>query len=137
MKGVAIVLAAVTALAAGCGGGGGGPAATGRLVGKLSRVGVSLSGGTVVATARVSEGGVAGRRLTLKWGLVDAVAGRASQEERVAARYTTTRTVVTRDETVRFRRPLVPGDYLIHFVLYKPDGSWLDSADTDEFNIGP
>ena len=28
-----------------------------------------------------------------------------------------------------------PTDYLVHFVLYAPDGSYLDSSDTDVFTV--
>ena len=96
---------------------------------------VELQGKTVVATAHVRVGGVAGKHVTLTYGVVDAVAGRVSQQARVVARYTTTGNVVQHDETVRFPRPAVATFYLVHFALAAPRVGFLDSADTDEFEV--
>jgi hypothetical protein len=85
---------------------------------------------------KVTEGGHPGAHLTLRYGLVDAVSGtRASQDEVLAARYTTTGSVSSKDVTIRFRKPNVPTDYLIHFVLYGPDGSYLASSDSPVFTV--
>ena len=92
--------------------------------------------GSIVGTVKVTEGGKAGEHLSLHYGLVDAVSGvRASQDEQLAAKYTTTASVTTKDVTVRFKKPDTPTDYLLHFVLYGADGSYLASADSDVFTV--
>src|SRR5436190_9391723 len=101
---------------AGCGGGsssgsGGGAPASG-LVADVGKVGVDDSGKQVVATADLKTGGKPGEHLELKWGLVDAVAGRESEEEKVAAKVTTTPKVEKRTVTIRFPRPTIPTTYL-------------------------
>jgi hypothetical protein len=129
------LLAAVGVLSA-CGGGGGGASGGGggaNLTADVSKAEAEVVGDKVVASARVRVGGVPGRKLVFEWGLVDAEQGRESQEERVVARYVTTRKVVTHDETIRVPRPDVSTPYLIHFVLYAPDGTYLDSEDTHDF----
>jgi hypothetical protein len=74
--------------------------------------------------------------VTLRYGLVDAVSGtRASEEEELAARYVTTSAVKKVTETVTIPKP-TPTDYIVHFVLYGPDGSYLDSSDSDVFTVG-
>jgi hypothetical protein len=60
---------------------------------------------------------------------------RASQEEELAGKYTTTTAVNTFGVTIRFAKPDTPTDYLLHFVLYGPDGSYLASADSDVFSV--
>jgi hypothetical protein len=93
-------------------------------------------GASIVGTVKVTEGGKPGEHLTLRYGLVDAVSGvRASQEERLAAKYTTASSVESKDVTVRFAKPGTPTDYLMHFVLYGPDGSYLASSDSDVFSV--
>jgi hypothetical protein len=110
-------------------------ASGGTLVTDVSHAKVDASGNPVVATVTVKVGGKAGEHLVLHWGLVDAVSGvRASDQEEVAARYTTTRSVETHEVTIKFKRP-VPTDYLVHFSLDAPDGSFLSSADSDVFTI--
>ena len=95
-----------------------------------------VEGSSIVGTVKVTEGGHPGARLSLRYGLVDAVSGtRASQDEVLAARYTTTGKVVSKDVTIRFRKPNVPTDYLLHFVLYGPDGSYLASSDSPVFTV--
>jgi hypothetical protein len=37
--------------------------------------------------------------------------------------------------TISFKLP-VPTDYLVHFALYAPDGSYLSSSDSDVFTVG-
>jgi hypothetical protein len=138
-------IAAVAALAlplAACGGGGsgssgssGGGGGDGSLVGDVGHVDVKLEGKTVVATAKIKVGGVPGKHVTLTYNVVDAVAGRVSQEDRVVKRYTTTNKVVSDDVTVRFPRPAVATTYLVHFAMAAPGVGYIDSADTDEFEV--
>jgi hypothetical protein len=135
-----IVLCALLALVAGCGGSGSssgsqGSSAGGNLVTKVEHASATVEGKSIVGTVKVTEGGKAGERLTLRWGLVDAVSGvRASESERLAAKYTTTTSVDSHDVTIRFARP-TPTDYLIHFALYGPDGTYLASSDSDVFTV--
>jgi hypothetical protein len=139
-----IVLAALTVLAAGCGSSGGSNASSstttqaaggGSLVTKVEKATASVQGKSVVSTVKVTEGGKPGERLTLRWGLVDAVSGvRASESERLAAKYTTTSSVESHDVTIHFAKP-TPTDYLIHFALYGSDGSYLASTDSDVFTV--
>lgn len=126
-----VLLLVPVALAAGCGGNGGSkstdgsapPPASGRLVTKVESASAKVEGSSIVGSVKVSEGGKPGQRLTLRYGLVDAVSGvRASQEEKLAATYTTTASVDTKAVTIRFARQDTPTDYLLHFVLYGPDG---------------
>ncbi len=132
----------VLAFVAGCGGSGGSkgtssqaPSGGGHLVTRVQHASAKVDGGTVVGTVKVTEGGKPGQHLTLRYGLVDAVSGvRASESERLAAKYTTTSSVDTKEVTVRFPKP-TPTDYLIHFALYGPDGSYLASSDTDVFTV--
>jgi hypothetical protein len=138
-----VFLLAVVIAVAGCGGGSGskssGATATGTpgtLVTKVEHASAKVEGASIVGTVKVTEGGNAGEHLVLRYGLVDAVSGvRASQEERLAARYTTTSSVAAKDVTVRFPKPDTPTDYLMHFVLYGPDGSYLASSDSDVFTV--
>ena len=51
------------------------------------------------------------------------------------ARYTTTAAVSRKDVSIRFRKPDTPTDYLLHFVLYGPDGSYLASSDSPVFTV--
>jgi hypothetical protein len=137
-----ITLVTLLVLAAGCGGGGskGGsgpqaPAAGGNLVTKVEHASATVQGTSVVGTVKVTEGGKPGEHLTLRWGLVDAVSGvRASESELLAAKYTTTASVDSHDVTIRFAKP-TPTDYLIHFALYGPGGSYLTSTDSAVFTV--
>ena len=107
----------------------------GSLVTKVQHASATVEGKSVVATVKVTEGGKPGEHLVLRWGLVDAVSGvRASESEVVAAKYTTTASVDTKNVTVRFPKP-TPTDYLVHFALYATDGSYLASSDTDVFTV--
>jgi hypothetical protein len=140
------LLIVLAVAAAGCGGGkttgssgnagettGG---ASGTLVAKVEHASASVQGGSIVGTAKVTEGGRAGQKLVLRYGLVDAVSGvRASQEEELAAKYTTSRSVDSKDVSIRFPKPDAATDYLLHFVLYGPDGSYLASSDSDVFTV--
>lgn len=142
MRFVPICALALALVAAGCGGSsgskssGGAPAASsGSLVTKVEHASAKVEGASVVATVKVTEGGKADEHLTLRWGLVDAVSGvRASESEVLAAKYTTTASVTSHDVTVHFAKP-TPTDYLIHFALYGPDGSYLTSTDSDVFTV--
>jgi hypothetical protein len=136
-------LIALLVVAAGCGSGGSSsangtqqaPSGGNKLVTKVAHAAAKVEGKSVVGTVQVTEGGHPGEHLTLRWGLVDAVSGvRASESEVLAAKYTTTSSVDSKDVTVRFAKP-TPTDYLIHFALYGPDGSYLASADSDVFTV--
>lgn len=134
-------LVALIACVAGCGGGGSnatgtqGSGASGNLVTKVEHASATVEGKSVVGTVKVTEGGRPGEHLTLRWGLVDAVSGvRASESERLAAKYTSTSAVDSHEVTIRFAKP-TPTDYLIHFALYGPDGSYLASSDSDVFTV--
>jgi hypothetical protein len=132
----AIVLLVTAATGCGAGGtGGGAPRAT-KLVAKVQHTTAKVEGGSIVATAKVTEGGKPGEHLALRYGLVDAVSGvRASEEERLAASYTTTSTVSSKEVSIRFPKPDTPTDYLLHVALYGPDGSYLASSDSDVFTV--
>jgi hypothetical protein len=138
-----LLAACVLVAAAGCGGAGGSSsggtgsgAGAGSLVAKVEHADAKVEGPSIVGTVKITEGGTAGRRLTLRYGLVDAVSGtRASQDERLVARYTTTTSVTNKDVTIKFAKPSTPTDYLLHFVLYGPDGSYLDSSDSQVFTV--
>ena len=143
VKGRVVLLFAVAAALAGCGGGGssssssssgGGNGAS--LVAKVEHADAKVDGGSVVGSVQVTEGGKAGQRLALRYGLVDAVSGtRASQDEKLITRYTTTADVAKKDVNIKFAKPDTPTDYLVHFVLYGPDGSYLASSDSPVFTV--
>jgi len=138
-----VVLFVLVLAASACGGAknagsGGGSSSGGKsgLVASVSQAKVSVEGTNEVASAKVSVGGVAGKHPTLSWGLVDALEGNQSQEERVLRRYVTTRKVVTRVESVKIPLSRAVSPLLVHFVVYAPDGSYLASADTPDFGQG-
>jgi hypothetical protein len=106
------------------------------LVADVSHPKVETRGDMIVASAQVRLGGVAGKHVTLDWGLVDALQGNESQEERVVKRYVTTRKVITGTESIRIPVRIATSPLLVHFVLYAPDGTYLDSVDTDDFGKG-
>jgi hypothetical protein len=134
-----VLLLALVLVAAGCGSkssSGAPAAASGTLVTKVEHASAKVDGASIVGTVKVTEGGKPGQHLSLRYGLVDAVSGvRASQEERLAAKYKTTVSIGSKDVTVRFPKPDTPTDYLMHFVLYGPDGSYLASSDSDVFSV--
>jgi hypothetical protein len=138
---VLLPIGALALLLAGCGGKGGNSSSaaqgsSAQLVTKVEHAAAKVEGGSVVGTVKVTEGGKAGEHLSLRYGLVDAVSGvRASQDEQLAAKYVTTASVAKKDVTVRFPKPETPTDYLMHFVLYGPDGSYLASSDSDVFSV--
>jgi hypothetical protein len=113
----------------------GGQAGSG-LVATVSDAKVSVQGRNEVASAKVSVGGVAGKHVTLKWGLVDALQGNQSQEERLVRSYVTTKKVVTDVESVKIPLSVAVSPLLVHFVIYAPDGSYLASDDTPDFGKG-
>jgi hypothetical protein len=106
------------------------------LVADVSHPKVETRGDTIIASAQVRLGGVAGKHVTLDWGLVDALQGNESQQERVVKRYVTTRKVTTDTESVRIPVRVATSPLLVHFVLYAPDGTYLDSVDTEDFGKG-
>jgi hypothetical protein len=138
----AFVIVLVLAVA-GCGGSGGSKSSGGTstsastsLVTKVEHASAKVEGASIVGTVNVTEGGRPGEHLSLRYGLIDAISGvRASQDERLAAKYTTTASVEQKDITVRFAKPDTPTDYLMHFVLYGSDGSYLASSDSDVFSV--
>lgn len=134
------MLLAVAVVLAGCGGGGGSgkpkPAPLGRLVTKVSSAKITLSGKTMDGSVKVTAGGKPGERLSLAWGLVDAITGlRASQGERTFAHIRTTPDVVTKTYTFSVKKPTTPTDYIVHFALYAPDGQYLSSKDSSIFTV--
>jgi hypothetical protein len=138
-----IPIAAAVALLAGCGSSGsssssdtsGGGGSSSSLTAQVRSAHGEVQGNKVVASSDVKVGGKPGTRLTLKWNLVDAVSGvRASEEDEIAKRFVTTANV--KDETVNVTGKLpVPTDYIVHFALYAPDGSYLSSADSKVFTV--
>lgn len=139
-----ITLAALLVLAvAACGsngrGGdaGGGSSGNGKgaggLTAKVAKARVTVANGTAVATTRITIGGVAGKHVTLQWGLVDALQGGESKAEVVLHRYTSTLAVKQYPAVVRIKMKTIYDPSLIHFVLYGPDGSFLSSSDTADF----
>jgi hypothetical protein len=142
-----IPIAAAAALLAGCGSSGssgssdnsggssGGGSSSSSLTAQVKNAKGEVQGNKVVASSDVKVGGKPGTHLTLKWNLVDAVSGvRASEEDEIAKRFVTTADV--KDETVNVTSKLpVPTDYIVHFALYAPDGSYLSSADSKVFTV--
>ena len=125
------------AVVAGCGGAknatSGGSSKHGGLVAGVSDAKADAGTTDVTASAKIEVGGVAGKKVTLEWGLVDALEGNQSQEERVLHRYVTTARVVTDTQSVKIPLSQVHTPLLVHFVLYGPDGSYLASDDTNDF----
>ncbi len=116
---------------------GGGSSGSGKGAGglnaKVAKAHVTITNGTAVATTTVTIGGVAGKHVTLEWGLIDALQGGESQAEIVLRRYTTTRAVHQFPAVVRIAMKTIYNPSLVHFVLYGPDGSFLSSSDTADF----
>ena len=138
-----VLVAALAITAAGCGSSGSNSTNasgdTGKtstsLVAKVTDAKAQVEGKKVVASAKVEQGGKPGEHLELKWGLVDAISGvRASKQDEVAAKYVTTSEVKDETATISFKLP-VPTDYLVHFALYAPDGTYLSSSDSDVFTV--
>ena len=97
---------------------------------------MAVDGSDEVASAKISVGGVAGRKLTLQWGLVDALQGNESQDEIVLHRYVTTKNVASGVQSVRIPLSRANTPLLVHFVLYDTDGAYLASDDTPQFGKG-
>jgi hypothetical protein len=117
---------------AGGGSSGSGKGANG-LIAKVAKAHVKVTKGTAVATTTINIGGVAGKHVTLEWGLIDALQGGESQPEVVLHRYVTTTAVKSHPAVVHIKMSTIYNPSLIHFVLYGPDGSFLSSSDTDDF----
>jgi hypothetical protein len=132
-----VTLVSIVAVLSGCGGSStssnGGAKTSSTLVTKVSDAKEDVHGKLVTASVKVEAGGKPGAKLLLRIGLVDAVSGvRASQGERVIATIKTTPEVMTKTYSSTFN-PKVPTDYIIHFALSMPDGTYLAGADTDVF----
>jgi hypothetical protein len=142
-RSIALAAVAVLALvASGCGGSNSSSGSSGGSGGSSSSVTARVSSakgkiekGEIVGSIKVKlGGGTPGKHYTLQWGVIDAVSGvRASDEELVAARYTTTPKVESHDVTVEQKVPGGTTAYLVHFVLNGPDGSYVSSADSSVF----
>jgi hypothetical protein len=138
LLGAAVVLAVAACGSNGRGGdAGGGSSGSGKgeggLVAKVAKAKVKVVNGVAVASTTISVGGVAGKHVTLQWGLIDALQGGESQAEIVIHRYTSTVAVKQYPETVRIKMSTIYNPSLVHFVLYAPDGSFLSSSDTPDF----
>ena len=118
------------------GGGGGGGAKVPGLTAKVSDAKVEQVGKNYVTTAKITVGGIPGKKVTLKWGLVDALLGNESQEEVVLRRYVLTKQVATDTETVKIPVSRATSPLLVHYVLYNTDGAYLASQDTPDFGKG-
>ena len=115
------------------GGSSGSGKGAGGLVAKVAKAKVKITNGTAVASTTISIGGVAGKHVTLQWGLIDALQGGESQAEIVLRRYTSTAAVKQYPARVRIKMSTIYNPSLVHFVLYGPDGSFLSSSDTADF----
>jgi hypothetical protein len=133
----AALLLALAALAAGCGGSKNDSSVSsskrGGIVAEVHDAKAETGATAVTASATIKVGGVPGKKVTLEWGLVDALQGNESQEEKVLHRYVTTAKVVTDEQSVKIPLSEVHTPLLVHFVLYGPDGSYLASDDTNDF----
>jgi hypothetical protein len=138
---VCLVLIALLALA-GCGGAknsSGVNSASDKpkgLTAEVSNAKATEGSGGVTASAKVKLGGLPGRKVTLEYGLVDALLGSESETEKVIHRYVTTKQVVEDTQSVHVPKTLINSPLLVHFVLYGTDGRYLASADTPEFGPG-
>jgi hypothetical protein len=130
-----LVVVVIVVVVATRGGDEGGNGSQTSLSASLTRAKAELSGRTVVASVRARIGGIPGSKLTLKWGLVDSLSGRASVQDRVARSFTSTSAAVTRDVVIRFPRPATPSHYIINFALYGPNGALVNSTDTGELVV--
>jgi hypothetical protein len=141
MRRACLVLVAALALA-GCGGAknSGGVASSADkpkgLVAEVSDAKAEEGADGVTASAKVKLGGLAGRKITLEYGLVDALLGSESETEKVVHRYVTTVPVTEDTQMVRVPKRVINSPLLVHFVLYGADGRYLASADTPEFGPG-
>jgi hypothetical protein len=116
--------------------GGGGGAKVPGLTAKVSDAKVQLEGSNYVTSAKITVGGVPGKKLTLEWGLVDALQGNESQDEIVLRRYVLTKQVTTDVQMVKIPVSRATSPLLVHYVLYNTDGAYLASDDTPDFGKG-
>jgi hypothetical protein len=65
-------------------------------------------------------------------GLVDAVSGVRASQARGDRDDQTTPDVITKTYSSTFN-PKIPTDYIVHFALQMPDGTYLAGDDTDVF----
>jgi hypothetical protein len=134
-------IVALVVLLAGCGGSGSSAnkpstAVPSQLVGRLDHPTIKIQGDRLTGSVQATYGGKPGQRLTLAWGLVDAVTGvRASKGEEALAHPVTTAQVVTKTYDLDAPRPTVPTDYIVHYALYGPDGIFLSGKDSSIFTI--
>jgi hypothetical protein len=117
-------------------GSGGGSSRVPGLVAKVEDASVVKQGSNYVTSAKITVGGVPGRKVTLQWGLVDALQGNESQDEIVLHRYVLTKQPKTDVQTVKIPASKAQSPILIHFVLYDKDGTYLASDDTPNFGKG-
>ena len=130
-----VTVVSMVAVLAGCGStsSNGGVKTSSTLVTKVSDAKEDVHGKLVTASVKVEAGGKPGGKLLLRMGLVDAVSGvRASQGEKVIATIKTTPDVITKTYSSTFN-PKIPTDYIVHFALQMPDGTYLAGDDTDVF----
>jgi hypothetical protein len=116
--------------------GSGGGAKVPGLTAKVTDAKVQLEGSNYVTSAKITVGGVPGKKLTLEWGLVDALQGNESQDEIVLHRYVLTKQVKTDVQTVKIPVSRANSPLLVHYVLYNTDGAYLASDDTPDFGKG-
>ena len=120
----------------GSSGGGGGSSKTPGLVVKVSDTKVEKQGSNYVTSAKITVGGVPGRKVTLEWGLVDALQGNESQDEIVLHKYVLTRQPKTDVQMVKIPVSRASSPLLVHYVIYDQDGTYLASDDTPTFGRG-
>ena len=106
------------------------------LTAKVSSAKVDLVGADYVTSAKITVGGLPGKKLTLEWGLVDALQGNESQDEIVLRRYVLTKVPKTETVTVKIPVSRANSPLLVHYVLYNTDGAYLASDDTPDFGKG-
>jgi hypothetical protein len=135
----ALALSACGSSSGGSSGGGGGSPGAVKIPGLISKVSdakVSLVGSNYVTSATVTVGGIAGKKLKLEWGLVDALQGNESQDEIVLRNYVLTKAPKTETVTVKIPASRANSPLLVHYVLYNTDGAYLASDDTPDFGKG-
>lgn len=106
------------------------------LTAKVSDATVKRVGSNYVTSAKITVGGLPGKKLTLEWGLVDALQGNESQEEIVLRRYVLTKVAKTETVTVKIPASRANSPLLVHYVLYNTSGAYLASDDTPDFGKG-
>lgn len=106
------------------------------LTAKVTDAKVEQVGSNYVTSAKITVGGVPGKKITLEWGLVDALQGNESQDEIVLRRYVLTKQVKSDVQTVKIPVSRANSPLLVHYVLYNTDGAYLASDDTPDFGKG-